>query len=114
MSDIDYLPCPKCGSYAPCGCPAQAMSNTIALLRAELQATKGREERLREALGLSDAWPAVDLLRKLADAAEHLMGAHACDAHGWEEVNGAVARARQTADAISAALTEKPSEGSER
>ena len=57
---------------------------------------------LREAIGVSTPWPVADVLRRLADAADHLLSDHDCDAHGWEGVGIARDKAREYASALSA------------
>lgn len=52
---------------------------------------------VRALLASSDSpWPLPDVLKKLADAADHLLSDHSCDAHGHE----GVAQARDTARVI--------------
>lgn len=46
-------------------------------------------------LGSDQAWPLRDVLKILAGAAEHLLKDHDCDAHGYENVDEAVKRARE-------------------
>lgn len=36
--------------------------------------------------GIDSPWPAADVVRKLADAADILLGQHDYDGHGWEEI----------------------------
>lgn len=38
---------------------------------------------------LDTSWPLAEVLTKLCDAADHLLHAHDCDAHGWELVGSA-------------------------
>jgi hypothetical protein len=45
-------------------------------------------------LGMDTKWPVHDLLRVLADAADHLLHDHDCDTHGWEVYGGARDAAR--------------------
>ena len=54
------------------------------------------------ALGLNHAWPTIDVLTKLADAADHLLGHRGCDTHGWEEYRAASIRAREIVAALAA------------
>lgn len=51
--------------------------------------------RLGRPGGMDTTWPIRDCVRKLVEAADHLMDAHDCDSHGWELVDTArkVARA---------------------
>lgn len=55
------------------------------------------EQRRREPLilGGDTPWPLDDVLERLADAAEHLLDAHSCDAHGYEKVQHAAKAARE-------------------
>lgn len=50
--------------------------------------------------GIYDAWTLNRVLRRLADAADHLLNDHSCDAHGYEGVVCARDAARDHADAI--------------
>ncbi len=59
-------------------------------------------DRLREILALAEPWPTKDVLARLADAADHLLRDHGCDAHGYEGVNAARDQARAIAARISA------------
>ena len=54
------------------------------------------------ALGLRHAWPTMDVLTKLADATDHLLGHHGCDTHGHEEYRAAEVRAREIVAALAA------------
>lgn len=65
---------------------------------------------LEAALRTGDAWRADCIMLKLADAADHLLHHHACDAHGYEEVSVCVLRARECAAAIAAALAAQPAQ----
>lgn len=57
------------------------------------------------ALGFNTSWPVSDVLKKLADAAEHLLRDHNCDAHGWEGITHAVDAARYISSNIDAILS---------
>ena len=57
---------------------------------------------------MGEAWPLPDLLERLAGAVEHLMHDHNCDAHGWEERDGASMRAREHAKRLRALLPPEP------
>lgn len=59
---------------------------------------------LRETLGNDHPWNVPSTLRRLSDAAEHLLDAHACDAHGYEEVSGSIQRGRDYATDIEIVL----------
>jgi hypothetical protein len=50
---------------------------------------------LRSTLGFDGPWPLFSVLKKLADAADHLLNEHSCDAHGYEEVGAARDSARR-------------------
>jgi hypothetical protein len=74
-----------------------------------LRAPKGprdfsSEEPLLDALGQREPWTVQDVLRKLSSAATHLLAAHDCDAHGWEEVASCSKRALELATRIDAHL----------
>lgn len=47
-----------------------------------------------EVLRMNAAWPLPEVVRKLVQAADHLLGHHSCDLHGYEEVQRAAAEAR--------------------
>jgi len=49
---------------------------------------------LMEALRMDQPWSLTSVLKRLADAADHLLDAHDCDAHGYEEVGAARDAAR--------------------
>lgn len=49
-------------------------------------------------VGIDRPWPPSDFVRRLADAADHLMLDHACDAHGYESVCAARDAARAWLD----------------
>lgn len=46
---------------------------------------------------VDDPYPLPDVLRSLADYAQHTLDVHNCDHHGYEGVMAAVERARQLA-----------------
>ena len=72
------------------GCEA-----TIASLTAQLAARDAEVAKLKAGLGLDRTWPLLDVLAKLADGVEHLLDAHDCDGHGWEEYSRAAKEARE-------------------
>ncbi len=72
-------------------------------LRAELASAKAERERI---IGLGGPWPLTSILARLADASDHLLTDHDCDAHGWEGVTCA----RDAARALLAKL-ESPEAG---
>jgi hypothetical protein len=74
------------------------------------EADRGREEvaRLRAAFGMDSPWPLLDVLARLADAADHLHTDHNCDTHGWETVRAAAEHARVYVDRLRAALLPSP------
>jgi hypothetical protein len=57
-------------------------------------------------LGMDTAWPLGDVLTRLADAADHLLGDHGCDSHGYEEVYAARDAARSIVAALNAPTTD--------
>lgn len=59
--------------------------------------------------GRDSPWPLSDVLTRLADAADHLLRDHDCDAHGWEGVTVARDKAREYAAALSTRETPDPS-----
>jgi len=66
---------------------------------------------LVEAFGQGEPWSLLETLSKLVGAAEHLLGDHACDAHGWEGVDQAAKAGRRHIEAIRAALAAWESRG---
>ena len=68
------------------------------------EALTRRVEYLEEALGIAKPWPVVDVLRRLASGANHLLNEHACDQHGYEEMGACAQRAYDYAGAIEKAL----------
>lgn len=63
-----------------------------------------REAELRELKASDRPWPLVDVLNKLADAADTLLRKHDYDGHGWEEVG----RCRDEARIIAAVIIAAP------
>lgn len=67
--------------------------------------------RLREALdavqALDTPYPLREVLEQLADAADHLLGTHSCDAHGYEGVGLARDAARRMVAVLGGADPEK-------
>jgi hypothetical protein len=51
--------------------------------------------RLYSIEGNDSPWPLKEVLQRLADAADHLLGEHSCDAHGYEGVGYARDAARR-------------------
>jgi hypothetical protein len=47
-----------------------------------------------------DPWPLSDVLRRLCDAADHLLGDHNCDHHGYEEIGAARKAGRVILEAL--------------
>lgn len=72
----------------------------------EREATSDAPPALRELLvkWQSTPWPLVAVLRRLADAADHLLRVHDCDAQGWEGIGVARDKAREIADGLEGAL----------
>ena len=58
------------------------------------KAMRDQRDEARAALGMDRPWPFRDVVRKLADAADHLLNHHSCDTHGWEEIATARDEAR--------------------
>lgn len=54
-----------------------------------------RLDRLRLIERLDTPWPLVSILKKLADAGEHLLDVHNCDDEGHEGIRIAVTEARK-------------------
>lgn len=77
----------------------------------DLASARGDAERWKAALGLDQPWSVACVLRRLAEAADHLMNDHQCDADRWEEVAGCAKRARDYADALDLALAPAQAEG---
>ncbi len=60
--------------------------------------------RVRALLAGTDSpWSLLDILEKLAGAADHLLGEHACDGHGYEGVMAARDAARRIVEQVRAA-----------
>ena len=53
------------------------------------------ERRCRYMMASDTPYPLLDVLERLAGAADHLLGEHNCDNHGWEIVGGARDSARE-------------------
>jgi hypothetical protein len=68
----------------------QLMANLLwdAHLRGQREGDWSKEEQ-------SSPWPPHDVVRKLVEAADHLLNDHNCDAHGYEGVMQARDRARK-------------------
>ena len=56
--------------------------------------------------GADQPWPLADVLRRLADAVEHMQQVHGCDRHGYEEDYACIDAGRRYA----VALTPEPHE----
>lgn len=52
-------------------------------------------EKLQKTLRLDSPWSFISVLERLADAADHLLKGHDCDAHGWEGIGLARNAARE-------------------
>lgn len=76
------------------------LSDLNGVLEAELDLERTRNLRLRKALGYDQPWSVTSTFVRLANAAEHLLDVHGCDAHGYEEVSESVKRARDYATNI--------------
>jgi hypothetical protein len=73
-----------------------------------VETSVGAQERLRDVLGFNSPWPATSVLRRLVDAADHLLKVHDCDDHGWEGVCAARDAARKIADELESLLMSAP------
>jgi len=71
----------------------------------EFEAAQKRIAELETLFGNDTSWPLRDVLRRLADGADHLLKDHSCDAHGYEELGSARDAARSILESL---LTEKP------
>ena len=60
-----------------------------------LKALEAAAARLSQIEALDSPYPLRDILQILADAADHLLGDHSCDAHGYEGVGMARDHARR-------------------
>jgi hypothetical protein len=91
----------------------------LAFLRAELDAVREAiglspfsseplSAFITRALALDTAYPVREVLEQLADAADHLLGTHSCDAHGYEGVGLARDSARRIVAVLGGTDPEKP------
>jgi hypothetical protein len=71
------------------------VADQFRLLEAERDAIRGRLARLEAAFAMDTPYPLLDVLIRLADAADHLHADHNCDADGWETAREAVSSARK-------------------
>jgi hypothetical protein len=71
--------------------------------REQIAALQARVKELERQAGYGTSWPAIDVMAKLADAADILLDRKSYDGHGWEEI----AAAREAARAYSTPTTEK-------
>ena len=73
----------------------------LAGIRAVVSALAERgEDVCHDALGYDTPWPTALCLKRLVDAADHLLNDHDCDAHGWEGLALARDSARGRVDAL--------------
>lgn len=70
-------------------------ADQIRELEAERDAIRSRLARLEAAFAMGTPYPLLDVLIRLADAADHLHDHHNCDADGWETARDAAASARK-------------------
>ena len=54
------------------------------LFRPIIAAQRVRIAELETFMGSNDPWPTLDAVKRLVDAADHLLDDHSCDAHGYE------------------------------
>lgn len=59
---------------------------------------------LQAVLGMDQPWPILDVLERLAAAADHLLAAHSCDHLGYEGINAARDAARAHAGRLRSLL----------
>lgn len=52
-------------------------------------------EEANKIFGLQEAWPLVDVLKKLTEASDILLKQKNYDGHGWEEIYHATEKAKQ-------------------
>lgn len=71
---------------------------------AALATTARLREVVRSVVRDDSPYPLTEVLTQLADAADHLLGAHSCDAHGYEGVGFARDVARSIVTSIGPAL----------
>jgi hypothetical protein len=67
---------PSLDGYRELGAKAARAENEATLLRVELLVETQNDQ----------PWPVAQIVERLADAADHLMRDHDCDAHGYESV----------------------------
>jgi len=72
---------------------------------------QGAAEERGALLGTDQPYTVLDCLTQLADAAQHLLSDHDCDAHGWEGVTYVMRAARAHADRIRARAAAAGAEG---
>jgi hypothetical protein len=76
--------------------------------REELTKLRAERDALRGALAMGKPWPLRDVLDRLVIAAEHLLGDHCCDGHGYEGLLQAIDAARSIRLTIDRALAPPP------
>ena len=108
LLDLDLVLPVACGSRVDA---AQHLADAGARADRDLGEARGQLAALHAAMssvnvgrGYAEAWFLTRVLRRLADAADHLLNDHSCDAHGYEGVVSARDAAREHADALDRAF----------
>jgi hypothetical protein len=87
--------CTKCGAHrSMIGLPSETLAYVHEQTHAQWQS---RAAPPAAADGSDTPWPLRDVLTRLADAADHLLKDHSCDAHGYEGLGDARDAARRYA-----------------
>jgi hypothetical protein len=88
-----FVTCPACGEEYHARQMSDAENRYVASLRAEV-------ERFRRALGMNRPWPLLSVLEKLIEAGDILLRTMDYDGHGWEQIDHALASAREIRAAL--------------
>lgn len=57
-------------------------------------------EETNKIFGLQEAWPLVDVLKKLTEASDILLKQKNYDGHGWEEIHHATGKAKEYIESL--------------